>query len=51
MVPVKKIVAFLLMLAFIGSLSISTIGCSGGGKKDDKKPADTKADKKDDKKT
>jgi hypothetical protein len=51
MAPVKRIVAFLLMFAFVCSLGLSTTGC---GKKDaDKKDtkADTKAaDKKDDKK-
>jgi hypothetical protein len=50
MVPVKKILAFLLTLAFVGSLSIATTGC--GKKADEKKaspPPDTK--KEDTKKT
>jgi hypothetical protein len=48
-VPVKKIVAFLLMLAIVGSLSMATTGC--GKKAEDKKTAAEKKDeKKDDKK-
>jgi len=43
---VKRIVAFLLMFAFVCSLGLSTTGC---GKKEDKK-ADTKTDTKTDKK-
>jgi len=49
MAPVKKVVAFLLMFAFICSLTISTTGC---GKKDGEKKAEAKKDepKKDEKK-
>jgi hypothetical protein len=44
MVPVKKIVAFLLMLAIVGSLSITTTGC--GGKKEEKKTEKKEPEKK-----
>jgi hypothetical protein len=48
MVPVKKVIAFLLTLAFVGSLSIATTGC---GKKAEEKKAGGTTEKKDDKKT
>jgi len=45
---VKKILAFVLMLAVVGSLSMSTIGC--GKKADEKKGTTTPAEKKADEK-
>jgi len=43
-VPVKKILAFVLMLAVVGSLSMSTIGC--GKKAEEKKGTTPPAEKK-----